>query len=183
MTPDITKLSRDLPPTWTPTHTPTLTLTPTPSATYTITPSLTPINIDLLCKDFSTSLPKDGETYAKHDVISASYGISMTYSYVHVGMILVHEDTTTVIDDFVPGGTTYQVNLAVADFLMAGRWDYQVGVFVFNDKDILCGQDGYFFIEEGAIHTEEPNIIPTALPVPSVTPKVEATLVGCSTAC
>jgi hypothetical protein len=180
---DTTQLSRDLPPTWTPTYTPTVTLTPTPSATFTTTPSPTPIDIELLCEDFRYSLPEDGKTYDKHDVISVSYGISMTYNYVHVGMILDHTDTAEVIDGFLPGGTSYNVNLTVEDLPLSGRWDYRIGVFILNDEDILCRQDGYFFIEEEIISTEQPNIIPTALPVPSITPEVKATVVGCSTAC
>ncbi len=181
---DVTRLSRDLPPTWTPTYTPTKTLTPTPSATYTITPSVTPIDLDVLCDNFTVSLPEDGIIYGKDDVVNMSYGIGKTYSYAYVGIILEHQKTGAVIDDFLPGGTIYTPNIVVKDFPMSGRWDYLVGVFLNNDIDIFCGQDGYFLIEEGAVRAEQPNIIPTALPVPSVTPQPQATLIeDCSTVC
>ena len=184
ITPDVTKLSRDLPPTWTATYTPTITLTPTASATYTVTPSLTPINLDLMCKNFTVSLPEDGAIYSKDDVIKLSYGISKTYQYAYIGMILEHEETGEVIDDFLPGGTTYTPNIVVADFPRSGRWDYLVGIFLNNDVDIFCSQDGYFVIEEGAVHADQPNIIPTALAVPSVTPQAQPTdLEDCLTIC
>ena len=184
VTADTTQLSRDLPPTWTPTYTPTITLTYTPSATYTVTPSLTPIALDDLCNDFTYTLPDEGETYNKEDVIKLSYGISETYSYTLLGLILEHKDTATVIDDFVVGGTTYGLNLPVADFSVSGRWDYLVGVFLNNDVDIFCAEDGYFLIEEGAVRVEQPNIIPTALPVPSITPQPSAIIEeACSVAC
>jgi len=184
ITPDIIRLSRDLPPTWTPTYTPTITLTYTPSPTYTVTPSLTPIDISTLCEDFMYQLPDDGDTFGKEDIISLSYGISETYSYTRVGLILEHKETAEVITDFIPGGITIASKRAVADFPISGRWDFLVGVFVNNDVDIFCSQDGYFLIEKGSVRVEQPNIIPTALPVPSITPQPSTALEGeCSTAC
>ncbi len=184
VTPDATRLSQDLPPTWTPTYTPTVTLTYTPSPTYTITPSLTPIDISILCENFTYTLPEDGEEFGKEDAVRFSYGISETYSYTRMGLILEQIETAEVITDFIAGGTTVTFNRAVTDFPISGRWDYLVGVFVNNDVDIFCSQDGYFLIEEGSVRSEQPNIIPTALPVPSITPQPPIVSEGqCSTAC
>lgn len=184
VTPDATRLSRDLPPTWTPTYTPTVTLTYTPSPTFTITPSLTPIDISILCDNFTYILPEDGEEFGKGDVVNLSYGISKIYSYARVGLILEHIETAEVITDFISGGTTVTANRAVTNFPISGRWDYLVGVFINNDVDIFCSQDGYFLIEEGSVRSEQPNIIPTALPVPSITPQPPIIIEGqCSAAC
>jgi hypothetical protein len=183
VTADTTQMSQDLPPTWTPTYTPTITLTFTPSATYSVTPSLTPITIDDMCNDFTYSLPDDSETHNEDDDIKFEYGISETYSYAELGVILEHKDTETVIDDFAAGGTSYRLDLPVVGFPASGRWNYLIGVFVNNDVDIFCAQEGYFLIEEGAVRAEQPNIIPTALPVPSITPQPSAIEETCSTVC
>ena len=183
ITPDVTRLSRDLPSTWTPTFTPTLTLTLTPSTTYTPTLTSTPIDFELLCDDFTYTLPADGNTYRDVDEFSVLYGIGSDYSYAFVGVVFEHDAFDDVIADISVGGSSYTSSFAIADFPLAGRWNYRVGAFLIDGDDILCRQDGHFFIEERVIITDQPNIIPTALPVPSITPFMIVTETGCNVAC
>ncbi len=184
VTPDATRMNRDLPATWTPTFTPTITDTPTATPTFTVTPSLTPINKDLLCQDFRASLALiDGQTFSEDDTISLSYGIGSDYHYAFVGVILSHEDVEGIISDVMPGGGDYTSTFIVRDFPTSGEWSYRTGVFLIDGDELLCRQDGTFMIEEGAIRVEQPNTIPTAMPVPSVTPEPEPTTVQCYLLC
>ena len=171
VTPDATRLGRDLPPTWTPTDTPTI--TPTPSITPSRTPTLTqtPINFDLLCDAFTGSTAiQDGDTYNEDDTVRMTYGIGSDYDYVFIGVVLEHAKLEGAIADILPGGTTYTSSFKVADFPYAGRWDYRIGAFLLNGDDILCPQSGYFYVAQKSKPTASPNLIPTAMPYPSITP-------------
>lgn len=180
---DTTRASRELPPTWTPTDTPTITPTPSATLTLTVTPSLTPFDVDLICEDFTYNLIPDGESYDEGEIIRLSYGISPTYHYAFVGVVLEHEELEDVFADIVPGGTTYTSSFVVDDFPFSGRWDYRVGVFMLNGEDILCQQDGYFYIAEKTQPTQASNRIPTAQPVPSITPTERSTEADCRLIC
>lgn len=175
VTPDATRMSRDLPPTWTPTDTPTI--TPTPSITPSLTPTLTPTPIDFeqLCEAFTaTTAIEDGDTYDEADTIRLSYGIDPAYDYAFVGVVLEHDELDDAIADIVPAGNSYTSSFVIADFPFAGRWDYRMGVFLINGEDILCVQSGYFFVAEKSPPTVSPNLIPTAMPFPSITPQPTA---------
>jgi len=184
VTPDATHLGRDLPPTWTPTATSTITPTPsiTPSRTPTLTP--TPIDIDQLCSAFSGSTAiEDGDTYDEGDTVRMTYGISPEYHYAFVGVVLEHDELEGAIADILPGGTTYTSSFEIADFPYAGRWDYRIGAFLLNGDDILCPQSGYFYVAEKSQPTPPANLIPTAMPFPSITPAPDATATVCFVNC
>lgn len=175
VTPDVTRQARELPPTWTPTYTPTITHTPTLTPSFTPTLSPTPIDPDDLCADyvFATTIV-DGDTYGADNELELSYGISETYPYVYIGFALSHADVEEDLYSAEVGGTTYNAYLSPSDFPAEGRWDYRAGVFIIDEEDVLCTRTGYFFIEAGTIVTGQ-TTIPTALPVPSVTPLAETT--------
>jgi len=178
VTPDATRISRDLPPTWTPTHTPTITNTPTTTSTFTVTPSLTPIDTDLLCESFRYDVADiDGETFSEDDTISITYGIDSAYYYAFVGVVLEHDDIEEIVGDVMPGGSDYTSTFTVRDFPISGEWRYRTGVFLIDGEEMLCRESGTFTIAEGAIRAEQTQTvrIPTALPVPSVTPQPDPT--------
>lgn len=186
VTPDVTRLVRDLPPTWTPTNTPTVTPTPTMTHTPTITPSPTPLDIDAMCDTFTVNNNiEDGATYTTADTLRLTFGIPSDYSTLVLGTVLNHDALDMPIADFVSGGADYASNWRLADFPHLGQWDYRVGVFILNAQDIHCVQEGSFVIEEAIIPTEKPNLIPTAMPFPSATPVITptATIALCNGVC
>lgn len=184
VTPDATRLNRDFPPTWTPTFTATITNTPTITPTFTITPSITPIDTDAMCDNFTYGLSGiDGLTFEAGDTIEVTYGISSEFYYAFVGVVLEHDDLEDIIADVLPGGVDYISTFNVSDFPLTGEWRYRTGVFLADGSEMYCRQAGTFTIAEGAVRTAQPNVVPTAQAVPSITPQPTATEARCYLFC